>query len=359
MMLVVMLMITTVMASGCNESEAIVKHRVPKSRSGLDDMRNAKLPFEEMAEQAKAITNQRMIVAMYEQPESTWFFKVTANADNVTKAEADCKKLFDTVTFVDGEPVWKAPGTWTEGKKSSVRFATLLMDQESPATEMSIMPLGPDQDLLLNANRWLGQLSLPPVTQDTLGMALNKIDSGIHPYYLFDATGKGSGQMGGAPFAPFANRGNSGTPMAKPPVPAVQPPAESGPKFSAPEGWEQAPPSSMVPVKLKKTVDDQSVEITLIGLALMNKWDDNVKRWAGQLGLTTTDDDIEGITEAFQIDEIEGKLVRFIDESKSKAIVAIMIKTDDTAWFVKLFGDRELAAEEVETFLTFAKSIKF
>ena len=148
---------------------------------------------------------RRMIVGMFEQPAKTWFFKANGNEDVVSDQRAKILEFFRGVTFEQDKPKWELPDGWTVGPKKTSMFAplaTLVIDADSNA-QLTISSLGANQDLLANANRWRGQLGLDPLTQEQIETEFAKADG--DDFYLFDASGTGSGQMAGGSQAPFAN----------------------------------------------------------------------------------------------------------------------------------------------------------
>ncbi|MFK7765823.1 MAG: hypothetical protein AB8B55_01180 [Mariniblastus sp.] len=337
-----------------------------KSRSGLEEYRKeprAARPTMPVAEKVQT----RMVVAIFERPELTWFFKVSGPVDQVKSAEQSFREFVTNVEFKEGQPKWELPDAWSTGGQKPMRFATLLMNNENPPLELSISQLSSGQDLLLNVNRWRGQIGLPPATKDDLDGQLSKESSAAGEYLVFDQTGLGSGTMrppfaGGGPFsggsgaAPFA--GNA--PLAGMGSAAG---ANSGPKFAVPKGWTKLASSSIVRARLEKKLDGKSAQITIVEMpADANEWDPNVKRWGGQVGLgELSKEEFEKRTTEINVDGTAGKMVELIDlESESElATVAGMIKRDGSAWFLKLSGDKNVVAENQGDFKEFVQSIRF
>ena len=207
-------MIATLLVSaiGCEEPPEIVRHRVLKSRSGLEDFRadnSSKHPTMPMAEQVET----RMAVAIFEQSDAAWFFKVSGPVDQVDSTEKVWQEFIANVTFENGQPKWETPDSWSTSGPKPMRFATLLINDSKPPLELMISSLSAGQDLLLNVNRWRRQIGLSPATKDDLESQLKKLSSTAGDYLMFDQIGTGSGSMsppfaGGAPFAggmaPFA-----------------------------------------------------------------------------------------------------------------------------------------------------------
>jgi len=332
-----------VIFSGCQNEPEIVQHRVPKSRSGLEDLRNDG-PSRTMSN--SPAQKNRMVVAIFEKADATWFFKINGPVEKVDATEDQWLPFLDTVSFADGKPKWEAPDDWSSKGPKPMRFETLVMGDSN--LELAISSLGPNQNLLLNVNRWLGQLKLPPAVEGDLDSLAPQKKSEHGEYFLFEATGSGSGSMappfaGGAPFA----GGNSAAPMAGGGAPMAGgigmggSPPDSGLKFKAPEGWTEGKTSSIVHARLSKKSGDESVQITIVEMpADVNEWEPNVKRWAGQVGLSKLSDEEE--------------------ESDSElGTIAGMVKREGSAWFLKLSGEKGLVESSREEFDNFLDSIQY
>lgn len=334
---------------GCQSEEPVVKHRIHKSKSGLDDLRKSDEP-EVDAPANSTLPKKRMLVGLFETEQSTWFFKVSGTLEQVVKYESDCRQFFDAVRFDGNQPKWELPEGWAKGDARPMREATLIIDSSEPKLEMAISRLASGQDLLLNANRWRQQLSLPPVTNETLESTIKEIDNDGNSYYLFDATGTGTGQMSSAPFAPFAG---GGAPRRRPA------PVSNEVTFDLPEGWEKGVSNSMVRVRLSKSIEKQQAVITVVRMpADINNWKDNVQRWAGQVEVTLTEDEIKSQSEAISVDGQPGQLIRLLGTDQTLGIVAALVKQGDDAWFLKISGDRDLVNDETDSFLSFCQSLK-
>jgi hypothetical protein len=173
---------------GCGESPEITSYRVPKeppkptidlSGIGVNKARTApnappaSTPPAEMADPATG--PDRMLGAIVIRPKQMWFFKLTGAEAPVSAAREPFIAFLKTVEFAgdDSEPTWKVPEGWTTGAARQMRFATLEFESEGAKLEVAISSLtmpGPDTDgfLLMNLNRWLGQLSLPNSTLEAL-----------------------------------------------------------------------------------------------------------------------------------------------------------------------------------------------
>lgn len=321
--------------SGCEPHKPVRVHRVHKSRSAVTGLR---------------VETNRMLVGIFETESSTWFFKILAEESAIKTVEPQFLKFLGSVTFEDDQPQWVAPSDWKKSGPRSMRFATLLIpQQQGQQIELAISSLGPNQNLVNNANRWLRQLSLPEIKPGEIASVISGVDNGKLKYKLFDARGTGAGTMSGAPFA-----GNSSPPKNPSPTSSVQ--------FDPMEGWDQGKSNSMVRLRLSKSSGDGKATLTVVRLpANRNFWVPNIERWCGQLEVTLSEEEIKARTESIQIDQIESKLIRLVDDLETESdqrIVGAMVKKDDGAWFIKMMGDAKLVTTEVDAFLKFCQSLK-
>ena len=352
-----------ILVTGCRDKQIEVQ-TVPVEESSYAFFR------EQQADQSSADSSveavpRRMIVGMFDQPEATWFFKATGDQEIVDAKQNQIFELLRGVTFEGDEPKWELPEDWTVGPKKTSRFAplaTLIIDADSK-TQLTVSSLGPNQDLLANANRWRDQLSLAPWTQDEIGTEFTKADG--DDFYLFDVVGTGSGQMGGRGAAPFANAPflQRQAMQAKLDAAKKQPAATTALKYEAPDGWKESQTSGMVSAtrftKKSAADPDKPTMITFTQMsAATNNWPDNVERWARQAGQTLADDELTAATEEFKIGGQSSQLIELLDGS-GQAIVAVMAVENENAWFFKLTGDKESVQKELPTFRELLKTIKF
>ena len=211
--MLILLAFAFALGSGCNSEPSIEVHKIPKSRSGLEKLREKKQVSTDPSQPRQKTT--RMAVAIFDNPDATWFVKVVGPIAQVDATEPQWQAFFQALKFEDGKPTWTLPEGWSVAGPKPMRFETLVIGDTQPPLEVAISDLGPNQDLLLNVNRWrVSQLGLPPAAQSDLDEMLKKQTSEVGEFLVFDTTGFGSGQMsppfasGAAPFAgglaPFA-----------------------------------------------------------------------------------------------------------------------------------------------------------
>ena len=354
---------------GCGEKQIEVQ-TVPVEQSSYGVFREGRIA-DQPAEGAAEKVARRMIVGMFDRPTATWFLKATGNEDVITDQQEQILGFFRGVTFEQDKPKWELPEGWKVGPNKKSMFAplaTLIIDADSN-TQLTISSLGPNQDLLANANRWRAQLGLDPLTQDKIDTEFAK--SGDDDFYLFDAAGTGSGQMASSRRAPFANvpseeqklmQGADPSAAEKQPLPESN--AGSGLKYDSPKGWSENQSSGMVPstrfVKEGERDPKKQTVITLTRMsAAANNWPANAQRWAGQAGQKFTDDELIEATEELTIDGYPSQLIELLDGNSEMAIVAVMTVAGDDAWFFKLVGHKNSVTQEQSTFRELLKTIKF
>ncbi|MGE0605997.1 MAG: hypothetical protein AB7O62_02645 [Pirellulales bacterium] len=153
----------------------------------------------------------RMLGAIIPQGSATWFFKLTGPPDEVAQNREKFDSLLASLSFTDGEPVWKLPDGWQQLPGDGFRFATLkVADAGGIDISVSSLASGEGGDAteyaLLNINRWRGQLGQQPATPEQLADASQNIAerrtvAGAEAY-ITDIEGASSagGGMGRGPF---------------------------------------------------------------------------------------------------------------------------------------------------------------
>lgn len=335
---------------GCRQDDPVRQFQVEKSRSGLSTLKPVEQGGGTRAASSAAGSTlssgaKRMVVAIALKENATWFFKVMAPAAMVGSGQEQLRSFFEKISFDEsGNPKFDLPEGWTETpSQSMMRFSTVKFSAQGGPLEIAVSSLAPNQDLLSNVNRWRGQLQLPPVTKET--MKLEKVESDGGQLLIYDDTAGDSSPSQSSP----------------PPVSQAR---NIQLNYNMPDGWSKGRESQIVKVRLLKQVEDEKVQISITELpASMNKWQPNVDRWLGELGMTIEDKKAflaENATE-LKVDGAEAQRVRLIseDEKIERATIAIMAIRDDSAWFIKMSGPRELVADSEKEFDEFVESFKF
>ncbi|MEX0977218.1 MAG: hypothetical protein WDZ48_00105, partial [Pirellulales bacterium] len=144
-----------------------------------------------------------------------WFFKLTGPKDAVAAHEAAFTNFLKSVRFPsDGNPTWTLPEGWQQQPGNQIRYATLLIPSEGKPLEVSVTALGnsgndDDEYVLVNVNRWRGQLRLPPIGQQQLPGESTKIALDGATATLVNLVGHAApNTMGRPPFVSGAPDGN-------------------------------------------------------------------------------------------------------------------------------------------------------
>lgn len=90
-------------------------------------------------------------------------------------------------------PNWKVPEGWKEGKASTVRLGSYLVEDDNGSTlDVSITSFPGDMGgLLANVNRWIGQIGLDAVGEAEVGKFANEYSFAGHAGHLVKAKNKG------------------------------------------------------------------------------------------------------------------------------------------------------------------------
>lgn len=350
----VLLTVTTCGLWGCKDPETIESYRIEKSKSGLSNFDKvwgaASSETAASSTSPSGVVKDRMVVAIANRPDATWYFKITGPVDTVTATESQWRSFLEKISFSQqGTPQWELPDGWAVGGAAPMRFATLVIKPDQPPLELRVSRLGPNQDPVSNVNRWRKQLQLPDISAANMNLAT--IDNPSTELELFDEQGV-SGSSGMT--APFS--GQSGS------RPLVQKLPSSSAEFVTPAGWEKGRTSSIVKARLLKTDGEQSAQISVTEMpAAANHWLPNAKRWADEIGIVDSQLDLDSLTSQVTVDGLAGKRIRLVDPSGegTKATIGLMIVRGDSAWFFKLTGNRDLVKQSEKDFDEFLESYRF
>lgn len=345
-------------ASGCRE-DRIQSYRVVPVEPRTASQRTP--PMMPAANPTGQRGPSRMVAAILQRPEAMWVFKIVGSPDQVAKTETAWRPFLEAVTFESESqlPRWTLPAGWEELPGNDFRHATLLMSGVDPPLELAISKLPPGQDLLMNVNRWRGQLELEPLSQDRLDAELGKISAGPETFLLFDATGvsASSTPMGGPQGVPPSSTAGGSTSLPTAGAAAAALPFE----FSPPDQWESGPTTQFTLRRFVRTEGTRTVQLAITRLPSTGQsWNDNVGVWCGELGLPTLPP--EKITEQTQARIIDGRPAQSIllkSDAEGKASQIVHWTTDVESWYIKLTGDASLVDESQATLDALVNSIRF
>ena len=137
-------------------------------------------------------------------------------------------------------------------------------------------------------------------------------------------------------------------------------PAAAVSKFPTPDGWTRGKSNPMFPSdKFTKVVDDIEVVLSIMPLPSSNDWDSNVQRWVGQVGMEVTSDEIDELSSEVEVDGIASQRIYLTkDDADSDSIIGVMAVRGNTAWFIKLMGNKTAVEASESEFDDYVDSLK-
>jgi hypothetical protein len=312
-----------------------------------------------------------MLAAMVQIEDQVWFFKAMGPAAAIEAIAPDFRTWLNSVTWNEGtgEPRWELPTDWTQAPGDAMRYATL----QAGSNEITISKLrlnGPWEAYVeSNANRWRGQLGLPPVSAAEVMAQSEAVTLAGRSGLLFDWQSESSAGTGPQP-APSNPPPATATVPPKPPASPTSsaPPSTSsstsGLTYDVPEGWTpgRAGPFRLAAFEVSRDNEQLEITVTALGTAA-GSLRDNVNRWRGQIGLSPLEG--EGGDPPAATLAIAGADCPYFEMSgpdsdpQALTLLAVVIPRSNATIFVKLLGSRPLAAAEKGNFEQFVRSIRF
>ncbi len=331
--------------TGCRPADQITRYTVPKPE--LIDPTLA----------AAAGVRQQTLAAMIEVGDSSWFFKLM---DDPAVVEPSRQAFLDFVKSVkfsagaDPRPQWKLPPGWEEEPGNQIRLATIRFQSAGQPVTISVIPAG--GDVLNNVNRWRKELALPPLAKSELASATETFQVDGRECTSVSLVGtKSADGMGGAPFAPFAGGGS-----AAPDLPPSGPPSSGGLTYEVPKEWSPAPGNAVSAAAFQVVEGNKKVEITVSQVG--GDWLSNANRWREQVNLPPmTLDELAKSTAKINTFGTSGDYIEAVgrgDVTSPETILGVRAVVGGDSWFIKLKGDRDLAAREKARFEAFVKSVQ-
>ncbi len=337
---------------GCEKAEQISTYSVPRH----DSLQTAE--FLESNQRAHP-KPERMIGIVIPRKTALWFFKLQGNIEAVAARENDVRDFLKSVRITGDDKIeWKLPENWKQMPASDMRYATLLLGKsdsgtsEQPSLEMSVttFPARPDltiaDQVVLNINRWRGQLSLPPIGEEDLESQSEKLAVGDDAAWWLNIIGRPKPKPAGmGPRPQAAPKAEVREPASEPKPPACNKPAE----------WTEGPPAMFAVVSFQVADGDAKAAITVTP-ARGNRLE-NVNRWRGQLGLgPLTENELVATAKKVDVGTQSGDLYKMSADGRS--IFGVIVDDRDQSWFVKMTGDATLVEREGSRFETFLKSLQ-
>ncbi len=367
------LLFAALLFTGCQPAEQIETYTIERTAPPKPPLDTA----------AYAKQLDHILVAILPQEKKAWFFKLVGKAPAIERQQQAFRDFIATVNLADAStdtPTWDVPEGWQEKEASKMRAATLVLPDEDGELELAVssLPLSVDWEefLVPNVNRWLRQLQRDPLPKATVLKLAKQLATKNGEATLFELSGRMAQQPGTNPHAGLGIPAPPARPSAPAPsAPAKQPtppPAANPPKkqtlaYDTPEGWLPGKMSMMRKAAFLLPGGGPSDEVTVMSFPAipggqMSDVNANVRRWAGQVGLTKlTDDELEKLTEKMTISGIEGTYVQLEspEAASSVAIFAAMAQKGEQVWFFKMVGKRDLVTSQRDAFRKFLASVRF
>ena len=333
----------SLLQSGCEKTDSVARYSAPK----YEALQTSEFLTEYERTHPKP---QRMIGVILPKGSVLWFFKLQGNVEAVASRELAIRNFLNSVKFsAANEPEWTVPEGWRQLPGNEMRHATLVLDG-TPEIELAVSKLDARPDLplieqiVMNLNRWRGQLSFPPIDAEDLDYQSEKISIAGETGYWVSLVGrpkpKPAGMMAGPPVA----KSNRNAEQASPPSSLV---------FDKPESWIEAPSTQFAKVSLRIPDGDLKVTVSAAGGDKLL----NVNRWRGQVGLgPLTQEELVASVKTVPVGNLTGELYEMTEGGR--AIVGVIVADQGQTWFVKMMGDAPLVERERSRFDGFLKSLQ-
>jgi hypothetical protein len=349
-------LITSVVLCGCGDQDEIRRYRAPKLAK-LDSVSPSSAAHSRLDTSAP----QRMLGAIIPLDGYAWFFRVNGDPDQLQPHVEPFKRWLSSIRFVDEKPTWQLPAGWRMLPPSGMRFATILPDPADEQLELTVIPLPIEGDseaaILANINRWRGQVGLAAISSDQLSETSEAIPLEAMTATFVDLVSEESAAAGPSMMS-------DGTLPKQPRVPAEN---SAGTRIDlvVPEGWDSA---SLVTSRGGITIrheaafevarNGQRLDFTLDRLPPTGSLLMNVNRWRAQIGMAPIPEDRLGKTVSrIEVGGVAADFIELIGDQET--ILGVIAVQEKQAWYFKLKGNNELAAEEKENFLSLARSVTF
>ena len=346
------------------------------------ERREPKQPVYDVEAQKRMLDHT--LVAILPQGEVAWFFKASGPASKIEPVKEAFVAFMQDVdaSQKSGQPPeWQLPDGWQEAGPSRMRAATLTMPEELGSVEIAVSSLPKTGDwqsfLSRNVTRWMGQLGGGPLSRETIGKLAREVNTKAGTATVLHLAGFAPKKPGTDPHAGMA-LGRSGTKSETksptesktdaPPATSGGPPANDSFQYETPAGWQPGRMSSMRRAAFNLTEGEYGGEVTVISFPSsagkqITDVEANVRRWAGQVGLTPQGED--GLSELVRPTSIGGadghfaKLMAPEQAERSVGLLVAMVEFQDEVWFFKLIGDSPLVEAQEAKFREFLDSVRF
>ncbi|HBE69606.1 MAG TPA: hypothetical protein DDW52_15790 [Planctomycetaceae bacterium] len=369
-----LVVVTATLLVGCDSEDPIRVYTVSKA-----DVKNDRTTIANDSESQSA--ERRMLGAILPSDDAAWFFKLSGDVDQVDKQKDSFRSIVGSVKFEDsGVPDWDVPEGWRSQRGEGITFARLRHESTGLEATVTSLPIparyagakGWQDYILVNVNRWRGQLSLSDQEWDAMSEDLDEFEElsvPQRPAYFVSLVGKGSGGMR-PPFASMAgSMSQSPQPPSPPPAsdprpqaapPSVTPGPSSDFKFDIPESWtEEEPKSRMRLVQMSVAGENElSAELTISRAG--GSIEMNMSMWLSQVGQTSSEKEVSSVIEAAEtvtVNGADGKLYTVAGTEGKTILLTEVAGEAQQSVFIKLLGDSEVVEAQRDAYVEFIKSL--
>jgi hypothetical protein len=351
---------------GCEPTKPIRSYTVPKP-DAVYESNHVDPGAPEDAEGNPLPLDDRMLAAFIPHGNTAWFVKISGPKAAVA-SQADAFQAFvKSIEFpadAKAEPTWDAPANWKKTDGPAPRFATLKIDDIQPPLEVTVssLPLSAGDlsaYVLQNVNRWRGQMSLRPITQQRLAKESQELKLADRTAVYVDLLGKlqSAGMSGARPMAGHPPIAQTSPRTGKQPEPNAN--RADGIEFETPSGWQAGAKDAFSQVALETGTGSEKIRTTFSALsAAASDLTSNINRWRAQVGLPPQEAEaIQSEVTPMDIGGSSGNYVELV--GPEEAILGAIVVHDDKAWFLKMRGPKAAAQAQRDKFGELLKSIRF
>lgn len=363
-------------ASGCSsDADSIRVYTVPK-----EDIKQPRL-----AAGSEAQSQERQMLGVIVPNEKTaWFFKLAGDVDLVTHQIENFRTIVESVEFAGPAPKWEMPEGWKDKLEGGMTYARMQHAASGLEATVTTLPVpesfdgatGWQEYVLMNVNRWRGQLSLSDQDWPSMESELEEFsDLSIEtrPAYFVSLVGRGSGSMR-PPFAggfgampgmtssPPSDNAQEEAPEISTNEEAAAPEvAEAEFTYDTPVNWSEEPPkSSMRLLQFAVGEGEGKAELTISRAG--GSIEMNMSMWQSQVESESSEDAATKIIDAAEDQTVNGLggKVYSLDGPSGKSILLTEVPQEGAmSVFIKLAGPTETIVSQRESYIKFISSLKW
>lgn len=292
---------------------------------------------------------KRMFAAIIRHPSADYFLKAMGAPSEVDKVVDGVRKIANSIQIgSDNQIHWELPEGWTE-KKTNVQFRLTTFVSPS-GFEVLVSRLSAGQDLLMNINRWRGQLQLAGITEDKMNLEKTNSSNGIQILFFDQSNGKKETESNNSSTNKATTTANRPE-MVELPFVLTSP----GPKWKLSAGttsslktWELTEEEKTASIGVYKF--SSSAGFYQFGLVFLN-------------GISTervSEQQFKESTTSFEAFDQKGDLFTWPKEGtkSDKSLRLIRIVEGQNAWFFKFTGPSSMLEKRKKEFDSWVKGLQ-